>query len=372
MSENLYHPTLATFFIKEFTHFAEIDNLLKNNLEWTSKDEISISILPIIDQVPFKKRGIARVFLLNTGEEAKTVKLSYKTCSWENELRKYKHLVNLKKIIINPGEVWFRDIAFTNNRIKQGNNYFEIVVQFSDAKEKKVFSTYIEYTQIRPIDDYKHLKRTNFLGLTSKAYVNPYRINYWVYYSLYGGREYTQEPTYFILGKILLFGISTTLLVLSLSSRFLPAYVLPISIILGLISFFSFFSNVDKHIVEELHALDLSKTKRKGGIEFIPHIATNWFSDYAINDLNYYYNAETNTFAWRSSTNRKYKNMAIEIAQKLNIELRIKEGNKEEEDRMIEMRERKERGQPKLPAKQTRNDEEGEGIRFNNNIAIGL
>jgi len=64
------NPVFASKLIPTFTHYEEIDEELADNLDFQELNEIRYLLLPVIDQVPENRRGVARLFISNKGSLA--------------------------------------------------------------------------------------------------------------------------------------------------------------------------------------------------------------------------------------------------------------------------------------------------------------
>ena len=332
------NPFFASQFIPNFSNTEEADNILLENLDFQEKDEINIAFLPIVTQVPEKKRGIMRVFIANTGDLPVVLSVYYSITGWFSDLQKLENLKFVESISINPSQVWFRDIAFRSS-IKQGKNYFQLLVskgknvyvrKNGKAKRKASISNFAtmhsEYSQIREITENVQIERSNYLGMASKAYINPRALNYWTYYSLFGSRVYRKESSIILNLKILglLAGITFIVLAILMPEFFIREYTLPASIIFTIISLLSFLSNVDRKKILLIQELDLSGHKRKSSLQHLKETSSSALQKYCTNDLNFHYDKENNTIRWKEGANKMYEKTIPSVARVLHIPLKVK------------------------------------------------
>jgi hypothetical protein len=299
MSNEIFdNPVFASNVIPKFTHNEEIDSALLDNLEMETHEDLSYALFPIVEQVPENKRGIVRLFIANTGDLTRIIHVYYSLVGWFSDLQKDDKKISVEKIIINPKEVWFRDIVFKSN-IKQGKNYFKS--SFYENK-KLLSSSHIEYSQIREIEDIKQIERSNFLGMTSKPFINPRAANYWVFYSLFGKKKYVKESPVLIVFKLVGFlGGATFITLAIIMQNLFPEIILPVSVIITLISFLSFFSNLDDKHVKLIYELKLTKDTRRGTLYLAKQMPNEVLLKYCVSGLNYGFEAESDTLYSRGN-----------------------------------------------------------------------
>ncbi|MCE7741864.1 MAG: hypothetical protein GOP50_05355 [Candidatus Heimdallarchaeota archaeon] len=313
------NPIFASSFISKFTHYADVDADLRENIEMETIKDISFVILPIVDQVPEKARGIIRIFVTNNTGQPITLSVRYSVIGWYSDLSKKNKSSKLGTITIKPREVWFRDISFVST-IKQGKNYVKFL--FMQNRDEYA-STHIEYSQIREIDDLKQIERSNFLGILSKAYINPHSLNYWIYYSIFGPYKYRKEHTFLLISKI--FGFVAGGILLGLSYPFtttttsLPLFVLPISMIVILISILSFFSNLDASKVKLIKELELTDQERRGSLEYAMNTNVGMLKKFVRNDMNFAFDSETNTIHWKEGANKLYQRLVPDVGKMIGL-----------------------------------------------------
>ena len=319
------NPIFATRFVSEFTHYRDIDADIMENIKLESIKDISFILLPIVDQVPEKGRGIVRILVTNNSGQPITLSIRYSLIGWYSDLSKKNKSTKLETLTILPREVWFRDIAFVS-KIKQGKNYLKILFM---QKRQLYASTHIEYSQTREIEDQKQVERSNFLGMQSKAFINPHSLNYWIYYSIFGPYKYRKESTFLLILKI--FGVIAGGILLGLSYPFstttarLPDYVIPISIIVILISLLSFLSNLDASKVKLIKELELTDQVRKASLETALSTNVSMLQKFVLNDMNFTYNSEKNAVYWKEGANKLYQRLIPDIGNMLGISTDIKD-----------------------------------------------
>ena len=319
------NPIFATKFVSKFTHYMDIDADLRENIKMESIKNISYVMLPIVDQVPEKKRGIVRVFVTNNSGQPITLTFRYSMVGWYSDLSKKIKSTKLESITILPREVWFRDIAFVSN-IKQGKNYFKLTIM---QKREEYATTHIEYAQIREIEDQKQIERSNFLGMISKAYINPNSLNYWLFYSLFGPYTYRREGVFLQILKG--FGVVAGSILMVLSFPFvtttdsLPDYLIPVGALVALISLLSFFSNIDAKKVKLIKELELTDNDRKGTLEFTSNTVGKNLQRFTRTDINFAYDAENHAIYWKEGANKLYQRLVPDIGNMLGIATEIKD-----------------------------------------------
>ncbi len=320
-NEILDNPIFASNIIPKFTHNEEIDSALLDNLEMETHEDLSYAMFPIIEQVPENKRGIVRLFIANTGDLSLTIHVYYSLVGWFSDLHKNTKKISVEKIIINPKEVWYRDIVFKSN-IKQGKNYFKI----SFYQNKKLLkSNHIEYSQIREIQDIKQIERSNFLGMTSKPYINPRAANYWVFYSLFGKKKYVKESPVLIIFKLVGFLAGATFVALSLLiTETFPEAILPVSAIITILSFLSFFSNLDDKYVKLIYNLRLTKNTRRGTLYLAKEMPNEILQKYCFSGLNYGYETESDILYWKEGAIKLYEKLIPLVGRLLHLSTDIK------------------------------------------------
>ncbi len=312
------NPVFATKFISKFTHYMDADADLVENIEMETVKDISYVLLPIVDQVPEKGRGIVRILITNNSGQPISLALHYSLIGWYSDLSKTNKSTKIETITILPKEVWFRDISFISN-IKQGKNYFKIIFK---QKRKEYATTNIEYSQIREIEDEKQIERSNFLGMQSKPFINPHSINYWIYYSLFGPYRYRKERT--ILQIIKFFGVVAGGILVGLYFPYStvperPLYPVPIGIGIILISLLSFLSNFDASKVKLIKKLKLTDQERKGALEYTSNTIAHILKKFTINDINFSYDADKNTVNWKEGANKLFQRIIPDIGNMLGI-----------------------------------------------------
>ncbi len=322
MSNEIFdNPVFASNIIPKFTHNEEIDSALLDYLEMDTHENISYTLFPIVEQVPENKRGIVRLFIANTGDLSRTIHVYYSLVGWFSDLQKDKQKILIEKITINPKEVWFRDIVFKSN-IKQGKNYFKVSL-FENKKLLK--SSHVEYSQIRDIENIKQIERSNFLGMTSKPYINPRAANYWVFYSLFGKKKYVKESPVLIVFKLVGFLGGATFIVLSiLMQNLFPEAILPVSVIVTLLSFLSFFSNLDDKYVKLIYNLKLTNNTRRGTLYLAKQMPNESLQKYCISGINYGYEDESNTLYWKEGAIKLYENLIPLVGRLLHLSTDVK------------------------------------------------
>ena len=324
MSHEVFdNPIFASKVIPKFSHDQDIDSALLDNLEMKTHNDLAFAMFPIVEQVSENKRGIVRLFVANKSEQPKTIHVYYSLVGWFSDLQKDSKKIQLEKITIYPNEVWFRDIVFKSN-IKQGKNYFKI----SFYENKKLYtSDYIQYSQIREIEDVKQIERSNFLGMASKPYINPKAANYWVFYSLFGKKKYAKESAVFIVFKLVGFLAGVTFIVISILMMGVGSYpesILPVSIIVTLLSFLSFFSNLDDKYVKLKYNLNLTKDTKRGTLYLAEQIPQETLQKYCSSGINYGYELKTNSLYWKEGAIKLYEKLIPLVGRLLNNPVDIK------------------------------------------------
>jgi len=318
------NPIFASKFVQKFTHYTDIDADLRENIKMESIKDISYSILPIVDQVPEKGRGIVRVLITNNSGHPISLSLKYSLIGWYSDLSKKGKSTKLETITILPREVWFRDISFVSD-IKQGKNYFKLIF---NQKREEYASTHIEYSQIREIEDQKQIERSNYLGMLSKAFIDPHSLNYWLYYSIFGPYKYRKEPVFLQILKG--FGVISGGLLFILSFPFattltsLPDYLMPVGALIALISLLSFLSNLDAKKVKLIKELELTDQDRTGALEFTFNTIAGTLSKFTRTDINFSYNPEKNTIHWKEGANKLYQRLIPDIGNMIGLSTEIK------------------------------------------------
>ena len=95
-SKVVEHPVFASRFIKQFTHYDQIDELLLSNLEWNAENKsFAISLLPLTDNIPESRSLIVRVFIANLTSENQKITVFYSASTFYSDLQR---LEKLKKI----------------------------------------------------------------------------------------------------------------------------------------------------------------------------------------------------------------------------------------------------------------------------------
>ncbi|NPD88371.1 MAG: hypothetical protein HGN29_06590 [Asgard group archaeon] len=314
-------PVFAKKFISEFKHNKEIDKILLENLEFQEKDGIKLLILPIVDQIPENKRGIARVFIANSSDTPLDLSVYSSITGWFSDLNKLEKLKYIETITIHPSEVHVRDIVFKSS-VKQGKNYFQLIVSKKKTRiPKEYVATHIEYSQIREIREDVQIERSNYLGMLSRAYVNPRSLNYWIYYSIFGPNIYRKDGVLLLLLKILGIIAGSVFITLSflLSDIFDQEYILPVSSIVIIISLLSLLTNVDRKKIKLINELNLSDNKRKINLDTIDKTSAEGLQRFCLNDINFGYNRETNSISWKSGANKLFEKLITTISDVLNI-----------------------------------------------------
>ncbi len=314
-------PVFAKKFISEFIHIKEIDSILLENLEFQEQEGIKILILPIVDQVPENKRGIARIFISNSSDIPLDLSVYYSVTGWFSDLNKLDNIKYVNTIKIYPSEVFVRDIVFKSS-VKQGKNYFQLIVSKKKARVPKEFiATHMEYSQIREILEDVQIERSNYLGMSSKAYVDPRSLNYWLYYSIFGPNVYRKDGIIFLLLKILGILAGGTFIALSflLSHIFAREYILPAASIVIIISLLSLFTNADRKKIKLIRELGLSEQKKKVKLDIIIETTKEGLTKFCLNDINFGYNKDTNVISWKPGANKLYEKLITTISDTLNI-----------------------------------------------------
>ncbi|MHA1199719.1 MAG: hypothetical protein ACTSQF_10365 [Candidatus Heimdallarchaeaceae archaeon] len=317
------NPIFASKFVSKFTHYTDVDADIRENIEMETIKDISYAILPIVDQVPERRRGIVRIFVTNNSGQPITLAVRYSIIGWYSDLSKKNKSTKLGTITIKPREVWFRDICFVSS-IKQGKNYIKFL--FMQNREEYA-STHIEYSQIREIEDLKQIERSNYLGIQSKAYINPQSLNYWIYYSIFGPYRYRKEHTILLISKIFSFVAGGILLGLSYpfstTTTSLPLYVVPISICVIIISLLSFFSNMDASKVKLIKELKLTDQERKGSLEYALETNASMLKNFVRNDMNFAFDSEKKTIHWKEGANKLYQRLVPDVGNMIGITTEI-------------------------------------------------
>ena len=355
MSEEfLENPVFSSQYIPNFTHFDELDKILLENLDFEKKDDISVALLPIVSQVPENNRGIIRVFIVNTSTLPIDLSLYYFITGWFSDLHKLDNLKFVETISLLPSQVWYRDIAFRST-IKQGKNYFQLLLGKVDSKSvkkngklrKKIspedfYTAHSEYLQIRAILESSQIERSNFLGMSSKAFVNPKSLNYWTYYSLFGTRTYSKEhPLIFSLKLIGLFaGAVFIALPLILTEVFTQNFILPIAGTVTFLSLISFITNIDNKKIKLIQELDLVCHKRKCSLQHLKETPSTTLQKYCLNDINFSYDGERNSIRWKEGANKMFKKIIPEIDKILHLPIEIKPTLRVRESRIEEIKDR--------------------------------
>ena len=363
MSEEISdNPIFASNVITRFSHSSEIDKILLDNLEMESKEGISYLIFPIIDQVPENKKGIVRIFIANTSEQIRTISVFYSIIGWFSDLNKIENKNSVEKISLNPGEVWFRDILFKSS-IKQGKNYFQVHI----FEDKNVLSSpYIEYAQIREILEVKQIERSNFLGMNSKAYINPEAINYWIYLSLFGKRRYKKESGVWMVFKLVgLLGGGTFVALSFIFQDLFPEAILPVSAIISILSFLSFFSNLDDKYVNKIRELRLTENPRKGSTELSRKMPEDVLQKFCFPDMNYGFSKEKNIVYWKEGANKLYEKIIPQVGRLLNLPVDIQPFTRALSSKVEEIKDKEEL---KKKIEQGIQLQHEEGIRFDEKI----
>ena len=314
-------PVFARNFIPEFIHIKEIDNLLSENLDFQEQDGIKFLILPIIDQVPENKRGIMRIFISNSTDTALDLSVYTSITGWFSDLNKLENLKYIDTIKVHPREVYIKDIAFKSS-IKQGKNYLQLIISKQKTRVPKEYvATHIEYSQIREILEDIQVERSNYLGMSSKAYVDPRSINYWIFYSIFGPNVYRKDSVVLLLLKILgiLAGGTFIALAFLLSDIFAQEYILPTGGIVIIISLLSLLTNADRKKIKLIGDLNLSDQRRKIRIESIKSSTPERLQKFCLNDINYNYDRESNVIDWKPGANKLFEKLITSISETLKI-----------------------------------------------------
>ncbi|MHA1224604.1 MAG: hypothetical protein ACTSP3_15380 [Candidatus Heimdallarchaeaceae archaeon] len=327
---------------------------------------MKVALLPIIDQVPEKRRGIVRVFISNSSELPLDIQVLYTKTSWFSDLQRFEGLKLLESLKIYPKEVLVRDIVFKGD-MKQGKNYFQIVVRKKKAKSKKEYlSAHFEYTQIREVTESNQVERSNFLGISSKAYVNPNALNYWIFYSLFGDKRYRKDNAFIIILKSLFLCSSIALLVLYFFIEIISNldFLLPVSIILTILGFTSFFFNTSGKYMKLINELGLSTKKYKASIKFLAETSAETLQKFCLNDINFDYSSSKDKISWKESANKLYQKIIPEVNKILQLQTQIQPAK----------RSRKKVASEKHKEKRKKREHKGieftddEGIEFQDNI----
>lgn len=339
MKEEIEHPVFASRFIKRFTHYEQIDDLLLSNLEWNKENEIfAIALLPLTDSIPESRRLIVRVFVANKSDEPQTVVLYYASSTFLSDLQRLEKVSKIETITLEPESVYFRDLRYREPGARQGKHYFQVTLakkgfhrrlhkQIKKPESKEaILSAHISYNCLREIREYIQIERTNYLGLNSKPYVNPRAIKYWLYYSIFGPRTYFDEGLILQLFKILVSLAGIAGIILSETSYVeTPPWSLPVGIIVALFGFFALFSNRGKKHVKLAKELKLTSHKLRASIKHATQtLDENILKRYTATDMHYYYDETSNKLSWKKGANRKYQQLIVSIAEKLNIPLEVK------------------------------------------------
>ena len=321
-NEILENPIFASKFVSNFIHYSELDKDLRDNIEMESVNAISFIMLPIIDQIPEDKKGIVRVFITNNESQPITLSIRFSIVGWFSDLRKHEKTRKVETITIQPEEVWFRDISFKSS-IKQGKNYFQLL--FYDKKEVYA-SAHFEFSQIREIEKQNQIERSNYLGMSSKSYINPQSLNYWIFYSLFGPYTYVKESVVFLFLKIIGILTGIVLIVLSIpATTIFPEYVLPIGIIVTIISLLAFTSNLDDKHIKFIFELGLTDNPKRGTIELASNTISSTLQKFCKLDMNFDYDAENDVVKWKEGSNKLYQKLIPQIASKLQLSYDIGE-----------------------------------------------
>jgi len=179
--------------------------------------------------------------------------------------------------------------------------------------------------QIRKVEDIKQIERSNFLGMTSKPYINPRAANYWVFYSLFGKKKFVKESPVLIVFKLVGFLGGTTFIILALLMQNLfPEIILPVSVIITLISFLSFFSNLDDKYVKLIYNLRLTRDTLRGSLYLAKKMPNEMLQKYCISGLNYGYETESDSLYWKEGAIKLYEKLIPLVGRLLNISTDIK------------------------------------------------
>ncbi len=321
-NEILENPVFASKFVSKFTHYSELDKDLRDNIEMESVNAIAYCMLPIIDQIPEDKKGIIRVFITNNESQPITLSIRFSIVGWFSDLRKHEKAKKVETITIQPEEVWFRDISFKSS-IKQGKNYFQLL--FYDKKEVYA-SAHFEFSQIREIEKQNQIERSNYLGMSSKAYINPRSLNYWMFYSLFGPYSYVKENIVFLFLKII--GILAGIVLIALSipaTTIFPNYVMAIGIVVTIISALAFISNLDDKHVKFIFELGLTDNPKRGTIELASSTISSNLQKFCKLDMNFDYDTENDVVKWKEGSNKLFQKLIPQIASKLQLSYDIGE-----------------------------------------------
>ncbi len=325
-NEIMENPVFASKFTPKFTHYDEINDVLTENLQFEEQKIIEILLLPIIDQVPENKKGIVRTFIKNKSPNTLTLNIYYNQTGWFSDLPKNENLKFIESFTIGPTEIWFRDIEF-KSMIKQGKNYLQIVVTQEKSKKPKEFvSSHIEYTQTREIIESIQIERSNYMGMISRAYINPRSLKYWIFYSIFGNKVYRKESVFLFLSKriLLLAGITFFTLYFVLSSVFGKGYVLPLSIIAVVVSLSSFFLDKDSKKLTIIHELGLSESDKKANLKLVKETYGEFLQKFCTNDINFDYDLENDVVHWKEGANRLYEKIIPIISRLIHIPVNVK------------------------------------------------
>ncbi|MCG3222698.1 MAG: hypothetical protein H7641_15060, partial [Candidatus Heimdallarchaeota archaeon] len=267
------------------------------------------------------KRGIVRVFISNTGDVPLDLSVYFSITGWFSDLNKLEKLKYIDTLRVHPSEVFVRDIVFKSS-VKQGKNYFQLIISKKKARVPKEYvSSHIEYSQIREILEDVQIERSNYLGMLSRAYVDPRSLNYWVYYSIFGHNVYRKDGLILLLLKILGIlagGIFITLSFL-LSNIFAQEYILPVSSIVIIISLLSLLTNADRKKIKLINELGLSDQKKKINLATINKTTAEGLQRFCVNDINFGYNRETNVISWKPGANKLFEKLITTISDILSI-----------------------------------------------------
>ncbi len=320
------NPVFASKYVSKFTHYDEINDVLTENLQFEEQESIEILLLPIIDQVPENKKGIVRTFIKNKSHNTLTLYIYYNLTGWFSDLPKNENLRFLESFTIGPSEIWFRDIEF-KSMIKQGKNYLQIVATQEKSKKPKEFvSSHIEYTQTREIVESIQIERSNYMGMISRAYINPRSLKYWIFYSIFGKNVYRKENIFIFLLKrlLLLAGITFFTLYFVLPMIFGLGFVLPLSIIAIVISISSFILDRDSKKLVIIHELGLSESDKKASLKLVKETYGGFLQKFCANDINFDYDLENDVVHWKEGANRLYEKIIPIISRLIHIPVNIK------------------------------------------------
>ena len=233
--------------------------------------------------------------------------------------------------------MWFGDIVFRSS-IKQGKNYFQLLL-YKDTNIwvsrrsgrmkrkldiKQFITTHIEYSQIRDISEKEHIEQNNFLGMSSKAYVNPEFISYWLFYSLFGNNRYKKENVFILVLKILgvLSGATLTILSLILTEIF-PTFAIPLGIILSVVSLLSFLTLLDDKHIKLINRLNLTSNNKLGSLTNTLVEGNPWLHRYCIRDINFGVNKEDGAVKWKLGALKLYQKLIPKIGELLGTKQEI-------------------------------------------------